>query len=189
MKGGVELKNETYSNGNTTNKVNVANIDTSAMTQEADGSYKLRMNVFDGANNTLRTNTFYIYLDNTAPVIKSVNGVDVSERTSKYEIFAHDVTTLELQVDDYTDNHQLISGGVDRVYYELKDAQGQVASTGYATLDGNSFLVNVSGDFKGFLYAKGIDQLGNGMEDAVVAVSSGIVVESSAHANENALVN
>lgn len=187
--GGVELKNETYGNGKTSNKVNVANIDTSAMTQESDGSYKLRMNVFDGANNTLRTNTFYIYLDNTAPVIKCVNGVDVSERTSKYEIFAHDVTTLELQVDDYTDNHQLISGGVDRVYYELKDAKGQVASTGYATLDGNSFLVNVSGDFKGFLYAKGIDQLGNGMEDAVVAVSSGIVVESSAHANENTLIN
>lgn len=153
-------------------------INTALGQPDENGRYAITVNVYDVAGN-LTVKDYVIYKDETAPEItvlqiKGKNAADeeiavegsgaiVMEDSEIYGYYAADELTINVTACDGD-----YGSGASELSYMLKNADGTTLKSGNIALNGEeNATITVPADFKGSVYVKGKDQVGNVMANYV----------------------
>lgn len=161
----------------------VLSANTSKVKAGEDGSYKVTVKVEDNSGNTKEWSDT-VYIDRTAPVINrftitgdGYNEGNVINGSGEYGFFFKGGATIDVHVSDGD-----ISSGMDKIYYRTENTNGESVS-GYADISGGVATFSVPNGFKGFVYARAYDNVGNeGQEnkpDGIISEDSNWHVNSS----------
>lgn len=129
----------------------------------SDGSFNIEVKTTDNSGNQTTT-TDKLYLDNTRPQIVNYefvggniedNGYPSTEK--KYGYYFNQDTQVRINCEDIG-----ISGGLYSITYYLQDKEGNKGAETEVPLNGQTYIyVPITKGFKGQIYAKVTDNLGN----------------------------
>lgn len=153
-------------------------VNTSQVAANDNGKYEIKVLATDHAENT-EIFTKSLYIDDTAPEIANMdyngNTYDKSSLgvvAEKYENFSDENSLITIKATDGTNG-----SGVKSIKYYTRDITGN--STEIKMLEANQdgeISFELIPDFKGFIYATAVDNLGNEAEEYVTM--SGLVLET-----------
>lgn len=162
-----------------TENTNETSVNLSASTREVpksdNGMYEIKVGVEDNAGN-YSSYSDVIYIDRTAPTVNRFifNGSGYSEGaeingSDRYGFFFDGSATCDIYVSDGT-----VSSGVEKVRVMFSTVDG-ITSEEVVPVSGGVASVNIPTNFKGFVYAYAIDNVGN---VGSVVKPDGIVTEN-----------
>ena len=134
-------------------------VSTKGIAPNADGSYVVEVTADDAAGNR-GANQRQVFVDAAAPQVVSMTAVNASAQLSSAAgqwgaFFAGSSGAVQVKVADTAP-----SSGVRAVRYSLRDATGAVKGTGEVPVSGDNAMIDVPADFKGFITAYAVDNVG-----------------------------
>lgn len=165
-------------------------INTSMVEDAIDGIYHLEVIVVDLAGNE-STEKRTVYKDEDVPVIKNYsfvgtgnaegNGEELSVEETAYGFYFREETSVTITATDVIDAAKSASAsGVESIQYYFVNADGtQSAPETVAVNDKNQIVIMLQPGFKGQIYARAIDRLGNTASEDGYVNPNGVIVESS----------
>lgn len=153
-------------------------LNTAQGTADENGKYVVKIEVNDVAGNT-NEKTYVVYKDEDAPKITTLqvtgknaageaiiaegSGVSVTESGLIYGYYAADELVVKVAASDGA-----YGSGVAEINYVLKNADGTVAASDTVAMSGReSYDITIPADFKGSIYVKAKDCVGNEMSEYV----------------------
>lgn len=148
---------------------------TSEATASEDGSYEILVKGIDAAGNSVSWNET-IRIDSHAPKIESFTFTDQGfqegnsiSNSDEYGFFFQSATKVTIKVSD-----EAPSSGIKEVQYTLRNGNGSVHSSGTAQVTGNSATVTIPNNFKGYIDAYAVDNVGH---ESSTQHPSGVITE------------
>ncbi len=157
-------------------------VNTSQVEPAEDNKYILKVTAVDNVGNEqIQSKT--IYIDTKAPVIDAIitdTEPIVTGSEKMYGYFGADAISMQVIADDGEDGV-----GVDYVEYYTLSSEGTKSETHRVKTDENNKVqIQLSADFKGHIYARAVDLLGNVSD--IYQTTYGCVLESAnMHEKEN----
>lgn len=163
-------------------------ISTSEVAALADGDYEIIITASSNVSaDEVFTQTYYLHKENQAPVISGYNvpgaSAEAVSTTDSYGYFSNTSVAAELSLSDGA-----TGAGIETVSYHFVDQDGKAGSDTELELNkrpGEDVVVQipVAPDFKGYVYVKTTDHLGNTTTDYYT--TTGIITEKAeSHADK-----